>query len=71
MPIEFTHLHNLVRTYQRSLHLNESSKASAAPRQADLDDRVSISEEARDEHRHGDVHLEADPDADQSASEHA
>jgi hypothetical protein len=71
MPIEFTHLHNLVRTYQRSLHLNESSKASAAPMQADLDDRVSISEEARGEHRQGEVHPDADPDADTSASEHA
>jgi hypothetical protein len=71
MPIEFTHLHNLVRTYHRSLHLSESSKASSAPTQADLDDRVSISEEARDEHRQGEVHPDTDPDADTSAPEHA
>ena len=71
MPIEFTHLHNLVRTYQRSLHLNESSKALAAHTQADLDDRVSVSEEARDEHRQGEVHPNVDPDIDASASEHA
>lgn len=69
MPIEFTHLHNLVRTYQRSLHLNESSKASAASTQADLDDRVSLSEEARAEHRQGGLHPDANPDADTPGSE--
>jgi hypothetical protein len=71
MPIEFTHLHNLLRTYQRSLHLTESSKTSSERTQADLDDRVSISEEARDEHRQGEAHSDAEPDADPSASNHA
>ena len=70
MPIEFIHLHNLVRTYQRSLHLHESNKASAVSAQADLDDRVSLSEEARGGHRQGDVHPDADHDADTSRSEH-
>jgi hypothetical protein len=68
MPIEFTHLHNLVRTYQRSLHLTESRKASAAPMPADMEDRVSLSEEAR-EHRQGEVQPDADPHADTSGSE--
>lgn len=71
MPIEFTHLHNLVRTYQRSLHLSESSKASTEPPHDELDDRVSISDEARDGHRQWELHPGADPDADSSASARA
>jgi hypothetical protein len=71
MPIEFTHLHNLVRTYQRSLHLSESSKASIEPSHDELDDRVSISDEARDEHRQWEPHPDADPDVDSSASARA
>jgi hypothetical protein len=57
MPIEFTHLHNLVRTYQRSLRVNESMKPGA---NAEADDRVSISGEARDEHRLGGVDVDVD-----------
>ncbi|WP_447983436.1 hypothetical protein [Nitrospira sp. Nam74] len=68
MPIEFTHLHNLVRTYQRSLHLSELSKASTEPPHDELDDRVSISDEARDERRQWELHPGADPEADSSGS---
>ena len=59
MPIEFTHLHNLVRTYQRSLHVNGSMKPLTSGARAEADDRVSISGEARDEHRLGSVDVDA------------
>lgn len=55
MPIEFTHLHNLVRTYQRSLHLNEPEKL-ALRSTFERNDRVLISDEAREEQRHLEVH---------------
>ena len=70
MPIEFTHLHNLVRTYQRSLHVNESMKPSTSGANAEADDRVSISGEARDEHQLGGVDVDADSN-DASVSEPA
>ena len=70
MPIEFIHLHNLVRTYQRSLHVNESMKPSTSGTNAEMDDYVSISGEARDEHRQRDVTVDLDPEP-PSASEHA
>jgi hypothetical protein len=70
MPIEFTLLHNLIRTYQRSLHLNESPKPSVLSPHAKPDDRVSISGEARDEHRHPDASGDGN-DADAAASEYA
>ncbi|MDQ6734628.1 MAG: hypothetical protein M3Z35_11045 [Nitrospirota bacterium] len=60
MPIEFTHLHNLVRTYQRSLHVNESMKPSTSGTNAEVNDLVSISGEARDEHRLEGVDVDAD-----------
>ena len=62
MPIEFTHLHNLVRTYQRSLHVNESRKPATSGTNAEVNDLVSISGEARDEHRLEDVDADADSD---------
>lgn len=70
MPIEFTHLHNLVRTYQRSLHVNESVKPSTSDTNAEVDDYVSISGEARNEHRQRDatVDLDSEPPL---TSEHA
>jgi hypothetical protein len=58
MSIEFTHLHNLVRTYQRALPPNESPKTSNP--NAEVDDHVSISDEARDEHRQRDVTVDGD-----------
>jgi len=60
MPIEFTHLHNLVRTYQRSLH--ESMKPSLSGTKAETEDYVSISGEARAEHRQRDVTVDRDPE---------
>jgi hypothetical protein len=71
MPIEFTHLHNLVRTYQRSLHLNEPAPPSTSHAHTDKDDRVSISREAREEQRHQMGMLDADLETDASASESA
>jgi hypothetical protein len=62
MPIEFTHLHNLVRTYQRSLHVNESMKPSTSSTNAEMEDYVSISGEARDEHRQRDITVDLDPE---------
>jgi hypothetical protein len=70
MPIEFTHLHNLVRTYQRSLHVNGSMKPPTSGARAEADDRVSISGEARDEHRLGGVDVDVDSN-DASVSEPA
>ena len=69
MPIEFTHLHNLVRTYQRSLHVNEPMKHPTSDTSAEVDDRVSISGKARDEHRLRGIDVDAGPD--QSVSEQA
>lgn len=60
MPIEFTHLHNLVRTYQRSLPVIESIKPSTSSTNAEVEDHVSISGEARDEHRQRDATVYAD-----------
>ena len=62
MSIEFTHLHNLVRTYQRALPLNESLKPSTSSTNAEVEDHVSISDEAHDEHRQRDVTVDVDPE---------
>lgn len=60
MPIEFTHLHNLVRTYQRSLHVNESMTPSTSGANPEVNDLVSISGKARDEHRLEEVDVDSD-----------
>jgi len=66
MPIEFSHLHNLLRTYQRSLHVNESVKPSTLGTEAEMDDHVSISDQARDEHRQKDNTIDLDSQSPQS-----
>ena len=70
MSIEFGLLHNLIRTYQRSLHLNESAKPAASSHHAEPDDRVSISGEARDEHRHLNVNVAGSSGPDAAAAKH-
>lgn len=52
MPIEFTYLHNLVRTYQRSLNLQDSDRPMESRSTVRQDDRVSISSKAREEREH-------------------
>lgn len=47
MGIESGTIHNLVRTYQRVLNLEESGQAPSDLPPGDPDDRVTISEEAR------------------------
>jgi len=66
MPIEFSHLHNLLRTYQRSLQVNESVKRSTSGTEAEMDDHVSISDQARDEHRQKDNAIDLDSQSPQS-----
>ena len=70
MSIEFGLLHNLIRTYQRSLHVNESVKPVAPLHHTEPDDRVSISGEARDEHRQLDVNVAATSGPDAAAAKH-
>ncbi len=48
MGIQFGEIHNLVRTYQRVLNLDQPDKPNGDPAATDQDDRVSISPEARD-----------------------
>jgi hypothetical protein len=69
MPIEFSHLHNLLRTYQRSLHVNESVKRSVSGTDAEMDDHVSISDHARDEHRQKDNTMDLDPQPPQASEQ--
>lgn len=47
MGIESGAIHNLVRTYQRVLNLEESAQGPPDLPPGDPDDRVTISEEAR------------------------
>ena len=62
MPIEFTHLHNLVRTYQRSLSLSDSSRRTEPQSQEETEDRVSISPEAREPRHRTDLEDGSPPD---------
>nr|MBI3614275.1 hypothetical protein [Nitrospirota bacterium] len=47
MSIQFSEIHNLVRTYQRVLNLDRSGPSSSEGSASEQDDRVSISPEAR------------------------
>ena len=47
VSIESSEIHNLVRTYQRALNLDQSSPSSSEGSASERDDRVSISPEAR------------------------
>ncbi len=47
MSIAFNQIHNIVRTYQRMLHLPER-QATTSLEPTDREDRVSISAEARE-----------------------
>lgn len=51
MAIETSQIHNLVRTYQRTLHEEKatSKPTNAAPHH---EDRVTVSAEARERHTH-------------------
>ena len=51
MPIETNQIHNIVRTYQRTLHEGKppAQPAGDSPRG---EDRVSVSAEARERHAH-------------------
>ena len=62
MPIEFTHLHNLVRTYQRSLNLSDSLRRTEPRSPDETTDRVSISSEAREPHDPTDLKDGSPPD---------
>jgi len=62
MPIEFTHLHNLVRTYQRSLNLSDSLRGTEPRSPVETTDRVSISTEAREPHDPTDLEDGSPPD---------
>lgn len=59
MSIAFNQIHNIVRTYQRMLHLPERQAAQSLE-PTDREDRVSISAEAREleeeAHRHDRPH---------------
>ncbi len=48
MSIAFNQIHNIVRTYQRMLHLPKADATKPTER-ADREDRVSISAEAREQ----------------------
>lgn len=51
MAIETNQIHNIVRTYQRTLH--EGKPAAQPPGQTPRrEDRVSVSAEARERHAH-------------------
>jgi hypothetical protein len=62
MPIEFTHLHNLIRTYQRSLNLNDSQSRTEPRSHVATTDRVSISAEAREPRESTDLEDGSPPD---------
>lgn len=47
MSIQGSEIHNLVRTYQRVLNLDQSGPSSSEGPASERDDRVSISPEAR------------------------
>ncbi|MEW6542418.1 MAG: hypothetical protein AB1411_02280 [Nitrospirota bacterium] len=47
MSIQFSDIHNLVRTYQRVLNLDQPDPVKSRAKTADPEDRVSISLEAR------------------------
>ena len=47
MGIEFSQIHNLVRTYQRILTLPPSKQLRESKNDAATEDRISISPEAR------------------------
>lgn len=47
MSIQFSQIHNLVRTYQRVLNLDEAGQSQPEGSAWERDDRVSISPEAR------------------------
>ena len=47
MPIEFSQIHNLVRTYQRILPVPASQPSHEDKDVVEAEDRVSISPEAR------------------------
>jgi hypothetical protein len=47
MGIEFSQIHNLVRTYQRILQVPTSQSSHEDKDVAEVEDRVSISPEAR------------------------
>lgn len=46
MSIQFSQIHNLVRTYQRVLNLDQSGQPQSDGPASEQDDRVSISPEA-------------------------
>ncbi len=46
MSIQFSQIHNLVRTYQRVLNLDQSGQSQSDGPASEQDDRVSISPEA-------------------------
>lgn len=46
MSIQFSEIHNLVRTYQRVLNLDQSGQSQSDGPASEQDDRVSISPEA-------------------------
>ena len=50
MGIEFSQIHNLVRTYQRILPVPEGQSSHEDQDGAEAEDRVSISPEARAQH---------------------
>ena len=46
MSIQFSQIHNLVRTYQRVLNLDQPGQSQSEGPASEQDDRVSISPEA-------------------------
>lgn len=48
MAIEFTQIHNVVRTYQRAIHLPPSARQEAAQAGHVGEDQISISPDARE-----------------------
>jgi hypothetical protein len=46
MAIEFTQIHNVVRTYQRAIHLSQSARQGAEQAGHVGEDQISISRDA-------------------------
>ena len=48
MAIEFTHIHNVVRTYQRTIDILPSARQGAEQVRNEKEDQISISSDARE-----------------------
>lgn len=48
MNVQFSEIHNVIRTYQRILRLDPPDAPKAGPPASEGDDRVSISHQARE-----------------------